>query len=191
MADTAATITAAVSERVRDPNNTAHAASDIRTLLTHVQRIVNTNTSAVLASATLAATDTIQTVLNLPTIDKVLTIRLDDIDLPLIPWQSLRHHDPSWLEQTGAAIQYWAPIGRRLFALVPNFGATTSVVAVGPKVTTAFTSGSVAFELTTQHMTAVIGLTEQLLLLRQRLFTSAAAAQARQAIISRDGNVQQ
>jgi hypothetical protein len=190
MADTAATIAAAVSERVRDPNNTAHALADIYTLLTHAQRIVNTNTMAVLASETVLSLDPLHKIGDSSTVDKITTIRVADVDLPLIPWLSLRHHYPSWLLLAGVEIQYWAPIGRRLYALIPSYNLAVNITLVGPKVTNAFTSDSVQFELPTQHMTAIIGLVEQFLLLRQRLFVSAAAAQARQTLIARDGNVQ-
>ena len=192
MAETAGTLTSEISRRVRDPNNTAHLAADIRTLLTHAQRIINTHTQALVVEETLSfvAGRTIGSTVNLTTIDRVTTVRVDNVDLALVPWRSLKYHDPHWLTTLGSSAAFWAPIGRMLFAVLPGPTATRAVTVVGPKITTTLSATSTAIELRDAHMSAVLNIVEQVLLLRQRLFASAQKAGERRPFISRIGNVQ-
>lgn len=190
MAEIASSLTTAIARRIRDPNNGAHTATDIRTLLTHAQRIINSHTNALLAeeSATQTAGTVILSTANLTSVDRVNTVRYEGRDLDLVPWESLKLHDPTWLTTLGATPRVWAPIGRMLFAVWPGALADRTLTIVGPKITAALSSAGTATEIRDQHMPAILNLVEQLLLMRHRLFTSAKKAAERRPFVSKGGN---
>lgn len=194
MAETAGSLTTEVSRRVRDPNNTAHAVADIYVLLTHAQRIVNSHTRALLVSEDyiLVGNDVTGTTRACAAIDRIETIRFNDVDLARVPWQSLKHNTPRWLTTYASwtSLPFWSPIGRMLFAVTPGPTTNASITIVGTKVTTALTSASSATEIRDQHMPAILNIVEQLLLLRQRLFVSAQQSGARRPYIARIGTIQ-
>lgn len=191
MAETSGSLATVVSRRVRDPNNTAHPAVDVRNLFTHAQRIINTHTEGILQASSLAitaGTALIDFSATIPLVDKLLSIRKDNIELPMVPWESLQHANPTWLAARGTP-EVWAPIGRTMFALYPAPDRAISMTLVGTKTTASLTSSATTTDLPDRHMPALLNLVEQLLLMRQRLLTSAKVAADRRPFISRGGQV--
>lgn len=122
MADSSALITE-LSRRLRDPNNTRHARTLVRDVLTQCQRIVNLHTADVVTITT-SFTPTAGRVLYRRTeiasdVARVLAVRQEDRELWEVPWRSLIHADAAWYRAVGPRHELFARIGTSLVAIYP------------------------------------------------------------------------
>lgn len=176
MAETTTSLVTAIGRRVRDPNSTAHSSTNVIGLLNHVQRIINAATSAVKSTVTLAMSTAQPNGLFLTATSLATLIRAERVihqgkDVPRSDWRQFFHHDPYWARVVGPRPLLWDRVGLGLFCITPTKPGD-SVSVIGPKVLTALTTAGQATELPDQHMPAMVAMVEQLLLQRQRLFTS-------------------
>lgn len=174
MAETTTALVQALGRRVRDPNNLAHSSTNVISLLNHVQRVINAATSAVKVTATLTPTSPnafYSVIASLSSLIRPERVLFNNEDVLQSDWRSYNHIDPYWARAIGPKPLQWDRVGHEIFIVTPiPIGETISVT--GPKVTTALTTAGQATELPDQHMPAMLAIMEQLLLQRQRLFTS-------------------
>lgn len=174
MAETTTSLVSALGRRIRDPNNTAHASTNVIALLNHIQRIINAATSAVKVTSTVTPTGPNAFIVmtnSLSSLIRAERVVFNNKDVLRSDWRSFVHHDPYWARAVGPAPLVWDRVGLGLVCLTPVvIGQPISVI--GPKVTTALTTAGQATELPDQHMPAMLSMAEQLLLQRQRLFKS-------------------
>lgn len=179
MAETATNLVIALARRIRDPANTAHPIASVITLLSHIQRVINSATGAVKTSATLTLAspypqnlyDT--SVSPLTAFDRIERVTYQNDDLERGNWREMHAHDPYWATAAGVLPREWDRIGRGLLVVTPSLvNAGASVVCTGTKALAALTTGASATEMPDNHMPAILAMGEQLLLMRQRLMAS-------------------
>lgn len=188
MAETVGSLRTAILRRIRDPNGTAHAAADVRTILSAAQRMVNAKTRALINSVTLNRVARRPLIAVNAAVSASL-LRVESVqdskrELQHIAWPSLGHHDPFWFRRTAPSATVWSNVGHDLLLVwpaIPAANASEGLLATGTAITTDLSGNdSIVTDLPDQHMPAVLDIAEQLLLLRQRLFASLKQATEKQ-----------
>ena len=176
MAETVGTLITALGRRIRDPNNLAHSATNVTTLLSAVQQVVNTMTGAVKTSVTTGITTNpafglLSTVNNgLVRVERLLYRGQDVIRAP---WPRFAAVDPLWARRSGSRPLMWDMVGRTTLAVTPCIPSTAETVTlIGTKTLTTLTTSGQATEVSDQLMPVILSMAEQLLLQRQRLMAS-------------------
>lgn len=180
MAETAGSLRTAILRRIRDPDGTAHAAVDVRTILACAQRLVNARTRAVQTTFAFNRNPN-QPFTALDNSPHISSVRCNGRELQMIDWQSLIHHDPYWFRRTADTPTVWSLIGRTTLLVWPSPTFLTGNVNVTRTfVSGAFANDGIATNLPDQHMPAILDIVEQCLLARQRLFGSLKQASEKQ-----------
>jgi hypothetical protein len=166
-----------VLQRVRDPNGTAHSRAFVLKLLTEVQRLINADSRAVLGEADITV-DGETPFLDVTGLLGTACIRIETLRDGLrdvtkaTSWREIAQADRRFLKRTGGIIDVWAPIGPMRCLLYPAPDHDTVLTAIYTKLTTPFVDETVGVELPDPLVPALVNLTEQILLCRQRLYPS-------------------
>jgi hypothetical protein len=162
--------------RIRDPGNTAHPRILVRRVLAEAQRLVNAETRALLAETTLDL-DPGSVVLDLarllPWAVRVETVRHGGRDLGRCgSWRELAEADRLWLGRRGGTPRVWCHFTPSKVLLSPAPADFMQVTLVTTRRTRALPADSDPLELPPNLYPAILDLSEQLLLARQRLFAA-------------------
>lgn len=187
MAELAGSLRTAVLRRIRDPNGTAHATTDVLIVLSAAQRLVNAKTRALVTQTTsgtrFARRPLMSLTVNLAGVIHVESVRSLDgkRELQKINWRTLAHYDPNWFRKTATTPTLWGMVGHDQLLVWPAAAVQgQDIMVVSTNVTPALTLDADVTVLPDQHMPAVLDITEQCLLARQRLFASLKVASEKQ-----------
>lgn len=173
MAESTGTIVSTILQRVRDLGGTAVSRADIRTILTHIERLINWRDAQ---DQTTVSLTTQVSLLVYPlallssTLLRVTRIQYQGRDLPEIPWRSIIHADRHWFRRRGGKLVAWARYGHDFIILYPGLSDTTTVSVIGATETAELTDDSVSTTLRDEALREAIDLTTAAVLLQFRAF---------------------
>lgn len=165
--------------RIRDTNATGTSRAYVLATLSDMQRLINARRASVVDGVDYTVperTNLIVTSTAAPAAIRILGIRQDQRDLAPVRWRGLPQIDRHWISSIGPRFEAYGLIGKELIALWPGLATATEIRIVYVKLTAALTSEAATLDLPDEHGPELLDLTEAILLVRLRLFTSAAAA---------------
>jgi hypothetical protein len=169
---TAGALIDTISDRVRDPNNTAHSRAFLLDLVDRAQVVVNVALRSVLVEENLVTTEgqalyRVET--SLPLSAQVLSVRYNNAYLDEIkPWRALSRLSRTWLQDVGELAGF-ATIGRSLLVLHPAPDAPApTVTTVSTKITATLASEAALIELNREYEPMIVDMVVAWILARQR-----------------------
>ncbi len=164
-----------VLHRARDPHGTGTNREFVRTLLNHVQLLVNTKLGLV-TSERPHVMKPFQQVYGLiselyPEIARIVSIHYGSLDLPMTDWRRLHHYDRRWFRALGNEPKVWSPLGRDSFIVHPGVDHELTVTLHYSIIPTLLTSDDQVMEIPDQHLPLVYDFLEALLLTKNRSLT--------------------
>jgi len=159
-----------ILERIRDPYGDSITDAVLYSILSHTQRVLNAKVEAVMASLSYAVTAPVTTLgaAGGAGFIRIKGVSTSDRTLMRMDWRALAREDPFWLTRIGTPY-IWDLVGHRLLVIYPTPLASTSVTVEAVRDLDAVTAGTDTIALPSAHVAALLDLTEQVLLLRQRV----------------------
>lgn len=166
------TLIDSISERLRDPTNTAHTRVDIMDMISRCQMLVNARFQYVVSNTTLTTIPN-QVIYrvedDLTATFEVIEVRYGPKSLIPIPmWRDLWKISRTWFTEQAAQPRGWSQIGKSLLVIHPVPVEPTDLDVVGVKVTTTYTNEAELMELRPENEDLVRDLATALLLIKQR-----------------------
>jgi hypothetical protein len=169
----ASTLAAQASERARDPNQTGTSQTNVISLLSFAQQVVNGILGHVVdeGSLPLVSRQVIYPIFaNLPAAVRILALRdASGRDLvPLGEFSALQQVNTGWPSAVSDSPRSWTLCGRDLLIVYPGVAVSPpTLTPVYSELTTTLTAASTT-EVTNDDDDALLDLTEVLLLLKSR-----------------------
>ena len=159
-----------VLERIRDPLGDSITDTILYSILSHTQRILNAQVEAVMVSLTYSASAPVTTLAAASGVGfiRVKAASINDRTLIRMNWRALAREDPFWTTRTGSPC-VWDLVSHRLLVLYPAPTTATNVVLEAVQDLDPIVTGTDTISLPSAHIAALLSLTEQVLLLRQRV----------------------
>ncbi len=178
MATTVAAAESLLLTRVRDVQAVAHG-DVLLDVLSDCQRIINACYGGVVATAslTLVHRQTCYVRSDVATnVVRPVQVTANNRILTRTPWTELKSDNPDWLHGVGMP-RVWDFIGHNLLVVYPSPPQAAAMTASVRYITeTADCTAGGTLEIPDAHVSAMLDLAAEVLLLRQRLFPSIAEA---------------
>ena len=162
-----------VLNRVRDPHAAANSRAFVRTVLTHVQRLVNAKLGlevVEIAFATVAYQQVYPIVTVADEALRIVGVREEGRDLVEVKWREFWFLQRNWLRHTAAAFQNYSLVGRDLLVIYPAKPEASEVTLVAAALTTDFQSDDAAIQLPDDYIPLLIDLATVVVSLKGRAY---------------------
>ncbi len=171
MANPIGPIITTVLQRVRDPQGTASSRDFVRKILSHAQRILNSELAD--------AVETIDLITQpglmfydlsgfIPNSMNVVEVEYEFQTLPRTDLNQLRGTDPNWSRTRGSQYNAYAQVGKNLLILYPALSVQSTVTVRFVKDTGILQNESEEISLLNDHLPLLDAVAEAVLLLKQR-----------------------
>lgn len=150
------------------------ARSDVATVLTQLQRVVNLHKGDDTATATLtpSAERTLYQVSEIAAdVARIDTIRHEDRNLHEVNLKELAHTDSNWLRRTGRRYELFSRVGGSLFVLYPAMSSPVDVTVVYTTIPTAVADAATPIVLSDEYEPLLLDLAEAVLATRVKVWS--------------------